>query len=354
MAVVTTLCMPPLLRWALSRVTLRQDERLRLQTEEQEEKELLPKIERMLVGLDANEKENFAARLAGWLIGARQISSTVLDWSSAREQESKNANHPAAELLFEAAEEAGRANAARQDSRAGRKSSNGHPLDDAAKEKRTNEVPVRDLVAVLQPKAGEAATEEKFAQAILEEAGKGYNMIFLRPRSTAMRGQFQESVERIVHDFNGPVALLFGQRAKAEAAEPLTKILVPTIGADYSRFGAEIAVAIAKGCGATITAVHVSVAPEGNLLRRSARLLRTGRALVSDIEALGQREGVSVEPKALRGHAKESSILRQVERGGHQLIVIGSKSQSTGHLHFGTSAMSLIEQAPCPVLIVKS
>ena len=54
------------------------------------------------------------------------------------------------------------------------------------------------------------------------------------------------------------------------------------------------------------------------------------------------------------GRAKESALLRQVELGGHQLIVIGSKSQSTEQLHFGTSAMALIEKAPCPVLIVKS
>jgi nucleotide-binding universal stress UspA family protein len=113
-------------------------------------------------------------------------------------------------------------------------------------------------------------------------------------------------------------------------------------------------VAIAKGCGASITALHVSVSLEGDLLRHPAGLLRTGRVLVADIEALGKREGAQVHPRSLMGRAKESALLRQVELGGHQLIVIGSKSQSTEQLHFGMSAMALIEKALCPVLIVKS
>jgi Kef-type K+ transport system membrane component KefB/nucleotide-binding universal stress UspA family protein len=355
MAMVTTLAMPPLLRWSLERVELREEERRRLETETAEERERLPKIERVLVGLDARERENFAARLAGWLIGARGISATVLDWSGDPDGHATGPRRAPSELLFEATEEARRAGLVRQEARARRKPANGHPLDAAAQETADRQAPaVSDLVTVLQPKSPAEATGEKFASAILEEVAKGYGMIFIGTGSLAKAGEFQESIERIVHDFKGPVALLFGQRARAHDSEPLQKILVPAIGADYSRFGAEVAVAIAKGCGATITAVHVAVPPEGNLVRPAAHLLRTGRALVGDIEALGRREGVHVEPKALRGRVKESAILQQVEKGGHQLIVIGSKSQSAEQLHFGTSAMALIARAPCPVLIVKS
>ena len=68
---------------------------------------------------------------------------------------------------------------------------------------------------------------------------------------------------------------------------------MPTTGLDYSRFGAEGAVAIAKGCGATITALNISAPPaENELLRRPNQLLRTGRALLADVVALGERENV--------------------------------------------------------------
>jgi hypothetical protein len=49
----------------------------------------------------------------------------------------------------------------------------------------------------------------------------------------------------------------------------LERVLVPTTAADHSRFGAEVAVAIAKGCGAMITALNISAPPaENELLRR--------------------------------------------------------------------------------------
>ena len=127
------------------------------------------------------------------------------------------------------------------------------------------------------------------------------------------------------------------------------------IGVDYSRFGAEDAVAIAKGCGATVTALNISAPPpENELLRRPNQLLRSGRALLGDIVALGEREGVRVRSKAFVGPVKESVILRQATLGGHELIVLGTKAWSGDPLHFGHSAEALIENAPCPILIVKS
>jgi hypothetical protein len=49
MAVVTTVCMPPLLRWALARVPMRDEEKARLEREAAEEKDSMPKLERVLV-----------------------------------------------------------------------------------------------------------------------------------------------------------------------------------------------------------------------------------------------------------------------------------------------------------------
>jgi hypothetical protein len=52
-----------------------------LETEAAEERDLMPKIERVLVGLDASANARLAGRLAGWLVGAREITSTVIDLS---------------------------------------------------------------------------------------------------------------------------------------------------------------------------------------------------------------------------------------------------------------------------------
>jgi Kef-type K+ transport system membrane component KefB len=44
MAVVTTVCMPPLLRWALVRVPMRDEEKVHLEREAAEEKDFVPKF----------------------------------------------------------------------------------------------------------------------------------------------------------------------------------------------------------------------------------------------------------------------------------------------------------------------
>ena len=352
MAVVTTLVMPPLLRWALARVPMRDEEKARLETAAAEEKDLMPKLERVLVGLDSGGNGRFAARLAGWLVGARRLMATVIDLDGVAKD-----GGPAlpSQRVIEAAETAATAVAANATQK-----STGIPDPTGAVplEARTEATPVRELISVAPQKQPDETTENPVATAILGEAKNGYSLLFLGLREgvTAGTTSFTPAIERIVREFAGPAAIfLQGNTHQASPDMPLERILVPTTGAEYSRFGAEVAVAIAKGCGAVITALHVSTPPaENDLLRRPQELLRTGRALIADIVALGQREGVRVMSKSLVAPAKESVILRQARLGGHQLIVLGTKAWSGNQLHFGHSVAAMLEHAPCPILIVKS
>src|SRR3954465_12764146 len=65
MAVVTTTAMPPMLRWALGRLPLRDVERQRLEREAFEAKGFVPNLERLLLAVDDSAKGEFATRLAG-------------------------------------------------------------------------------------------------------------------------------------------------------------------------------------------------------------------------------------------------------------------------------------------------
>jgi hypothetical protein len=78
MAVVTTMSMPPMLRWALARLPMSHEEAARLEREEFEAKGFVPKIERLLVAVDASPSGQFTSRLAGLLAGARHIPTTVI------------------------------------------------------------------------------------------------------------------------------------------------------------------------------------------------------------------------------------------------------------------------------------
>src|ERR1700674_2873107 len=78
MAVVTTMSMPPMLRWALGRLPMKTEEAARLAREEFEARGFVSKIERLLVAVDASPSGQLASRLVGLLAGARRIPATVI------------------------------------------------------------------------------------------------------------------------------------------------------------------------------------------------------------------------------------------------------------------------------------
>src|SRR5258707_12259301 len=65
MAVITTMAMPPMLRWALARIPLGEEERLRLEREELDERGVVPNLERLLLAADGNANGKLPSRLAG-------------------------------------------------------------------------------------------------------------------------------------------------------------------------------------------------------------------------------------------------------------------------------------------------
>src|SRR5215213_8758179 len=78
MAVVTTMAMPPMLRWALRRLPLQEDEKARLEREAFEARGFVPTLERLLLAVDQSAAGAFASRLAGLLAATRGMPVTVL------------------------------------------------------------------------------------------------------------------------------------------------------------------------------------------------------------------------------------------------------------------------------------
>src|SRR5580700_5092013 len=79
MAVVTTMAMPPMLRWALKRVPLRKKERLRLEREELDARGFVTNLERLLLAADDSANGRLAARLTGVIAGSGEKPTTILD-----------------------------------------------------------------------------------------------------------------------------------------------------------------------------------------------------------------------------------------------------------------------------------
>jgi nucleotide-binding universal stress UspA family protein len=84
MAFVTTMAMPPMLRWALTRLPISEAESARLAREAIEAKGLIGTLERLLVAVDHSPNGRFAARLGGILSAWRRIPITVLEVAAPR------------------------------------------------------------------------------------------------------------------------------------------------------------------------------------------------------------------------------------------------------------------------------
>ena len=78
MAVVTTMAMPTMLRWALKRLPLRKKERQRLEREELDARGFVTNLERLLLAADDSANGKIASRLVGAIAGSGGKPTTVL------------------------------------------------------------------------------------------------------------------------------------------------------------------------------------------------------------------------------------------------------------------------------------
>src|SRR5665647_3259957 len=89
LSLLTTMAMPPTLRWALARIPMRKEEKQRLEREAMEAKGFVPNLERILIAVDDSPNGKFASRLAGMLAGTRGMPTTVLHITDAAKIEEK-------------------------------------------------------------------------------------------------------------------------------------------------------------------------------------------------------------------------------------------------------------------------
>ncbi len=329
MAIVTTMVTPVLLRWALKRIPPTGEEEQRLEQEKAEAGDFLPQVERLLIVIDSSRDGKLASTLAGMFVGARQIMSTVLDLGRPEHPPSANASKASGEAVKATAEAAS----------VRLQSENGE-----------TQAVTMPTVLMNQP-----STEDS-TEAVLKEAEKGYDMIFLgveRALDEAGDSAAHLSMDRLTRDFTGALAIVVAKGTPPP--ETSLNILIPTSGADYSRRAAEVAIAIAKASRSRVTTMHVSPPPQGtDLLRQPQKRLSTLRALVEDIQALGKREGVSVSPMIRFSRTPEAAILRQIKKGRHNLVVLGVKARLGEELFFGHGTEVLLARTPCSVILVNS
>jgi Kef-type K+ transport system membrane component KefB/nucleotide-binding universal stress UspA family protein len=364
MAVLTTLAMPPTLRWALSRIPMRKEEKQRLEREEQEQKGFVSNLERLLIVVDDSPNGKFASRVAGMLAGTHGIPTTVLHIKDATKIENKKladkgtqTKDPKPEL--KAADKKPDAKKSAKEEKVGKE-----------QEKRTEKAgdTVKESAELIKSKQKaeeksdtpvEVTTivhEAPGPDVIAEEAEKGYDLMIIGVEKTSRRGKdFHESVTNLAKGFEGPLAITAVRGDLAEKPSAKLNILVPVNGTEPSRRAAEVAITIARATKASLTVLYVAVRTAGKQgARRGSRTRRHEEAILKDVVAIADGHNISIRTAVLANNAADEAILNETVRRKNNMIVMGVGRRPGEKLFFGDTASSLLEEAECSLLFVAS
>lgn len=313
MAVVTTMAMPPMLRWMMKRVPMGEDEARRLEKEEAELDQSLPKMERALVYVDDSPNGRLAARLAGLFAARQQVLTTVIDANGKKENAPEEA--PSSEHLIEA-------------TRAG-----------------ADQPKAAESLVTTRPAPGESALQREIA--------RGYDIAFVgleHPFNPASR-QFERRLQELVDSFDGPVAITVNGAGAAGPADVPLDILLPTSGTADARLATEIALALAHATKGTVGALHVFEPQEDTAVLRG-RARRQGISLLVDAHRLGKRSGVPVKGLTATNARPEREIRRTLRGGRFDLVVLGTSLRQGETKFLGPRTSALLRGTRTPALVI--
>ena len=376
MAVVTTMAMPPTLRWALARLPIRKEEKQRLDREELEKRGFVPNLERLLLAIDGSQNGKFASRIAGLLAGTRAMPTTVLHIADAARTENGGQDFKAEARTGAKAQTKTAAKKADAKKSELKKETGGKPAEEAkavtASEqlgKRAEKVEATVKDAAEQTKAKQKKEEKTdipvdvttivhelpSAELIAKEAEKGYDLMIVGLEKTAIRGKvFHESVTALAAGFNGPLAISDARGDLRHEPDGEMNILVPVNGTEVARRGAEIAIAMARATKAPLTVLYVAVRAGKRGSRRTARNRRQEEAILKDIVAIADGYNMSIRTAAVAEYAAGKAILAEAKRRKNNLVVMGVGRRPGEKLFFGETAAALLQEAECSLLLLAS
>ena len=328
MAVATTMSMPPMLRWALGRLPISDEEKERLEREEFEATGFVANIERMLVAVDASPSGQLASRLAGLIAGVRRLTTTVIHFDyepASPPHEGKQQADQTRNVVKEHAAEGGEA---------GKGMSSG-------------------LAATITTRV-----EKDEDETIAAEAKKGYGLLVIGREPGSEGADFHQQIAHSAAEFAGLFAITIARGVEREkGGNARLNILVLVDGTATARRGAEVAVVLAQASRAPVTVLHFETGqPTPSSWQRQFGAVvapMSGEdAVIREIVRLGEPYGVDVKRAASRIGTSQEAIFQQIKRGEHNLVVMGVSPRPGDRLSFGAVAVVLLEHAECSLLFV--
>lgn len=324
MAVLTTLAMPPMLRWALRRIPMGEEEQERVEREALDERGLVSQLERLLLAADDSSIGRFTAYVAGLIGGSSGMPTTLLRLTG---------NAAAADKTDKGTE------GHLEEIKKGAKAS-------AAAVEEAEEMPVDKVHLTARTESGPTG------KIIAEEARKGYDMLIVGlGRALTSKGAFTNKINDITSGFEGPLCLVLrgsDGKSRLPTLGGDETILVPINGTEVSRRAADLALAIARPHRAGIKVLYVSPRRRGG---NDSLSHRREEAALKDIVDLAERYDVPVRTAMRTRGAAADAIIKEAARGV-SLIVLGVSQRSGEELFFGETASAVISRSPRPVILV--
>jgi nucleotide-binding universal stress UspA family protein len=138
----------------------------------------------------------------------------------------------------------------------------------------------------------------------------------------------------------------------------ISKILVPLDGSKNSNRGLEMAITLARQCGAIITGVYSIHAPPHSEFRGVGSVEKSLNTEVKKImdsaKVLAAQNGIVFKEKILRGDIGYNIVKLAHGKDKFDMIVLGSRGRSSAkQMFFGSISNYVIHASKIPVVIVK-
>jgi nucleotide-binding universal stress UspA family protein len=138
----------------------------------------------------------------------------------------------------------------------------------------------------------------------------------------------------------------------------ISKILVPLDGSKNSNRGLEMAIVLARQCGAIITGVYSIHAPPHSEFRGVGSVeksLNTElKKIMDSAKVLAAQNGIVFKEKILRGDVGYNIVKLAHGKDKFDMIVLGSRGRSSAkQMFFGSISNYVIHASKIPVVLVK-
>ena len=143
----------------------------------------------------------------------------------------------------------------------------------------------------------------------------------------------------------------------------IKKILIPVVKSEYNDKIISYAIILAKGSGASITAIHVldksAIGGVGDVFGRRVdeyenEMRKRSQELLTEVQQVIEKHGIKTSIEIIGNKSVAQGIIDYARESGVDVIVIGTKGLTgVGKFLMGSVASAVIDHAHCPVFAIR-